>query len=110
MPIRSKIECPTCGRELVRKPGGRCPHCGEAVGEHVVRARAREKRIEQVVAIVATFLVVALFLWAGDFGLLEGAIVYAAAGVAVWYWGKGTFWSATLHQDDSELVDDDPLR
>lgn len=82
----------------MRKPGGRCPNCGTVVSEHVARARAREKRIEQVVAIFATVAVLALFLWAGGSGLLEGIAVYAAVGVAVWYWGKGTFWSETLGQ------------
>ncbi len=107
MAVSTKIDCPACGKPLVRKPAGRCPHCGEPITEHVARARAREKRIEQVIAIVATILVLALFLWAGDFGLLEGIAVYAAVGVGVWYWGKATFWSATLKEDDSDFVDTD---
>ena len=110
MPIRSNIDCPACERPLLRKPGGRCPYCGVVVGEHVVRARAREKRIEQVIAVIATILVLALFLWAGDFSLFEGIAVYVVVGAAVWYWGKGTFWSVTLQQDDGEFVDDDPTR
>ena len=28
--------------------------------------------------------------------MVEGVIIYAVAGVGVWYWGKGTFWSETL--------------
>jgi len=110
VPIQSKIDCPACQRLLIRKPGGRCPHCGAVVGKHVVGARAREKHIEQVIAVVATVLVLALFLWAGDFGLFEGIAVYAVAGVGVWYWGKGTFWSATLTENDGEFVDDDSVR
>lgn len=72
------------------------------VTEHVARARLRELRIEQVIAVLATIAVAALFLWAGDFGLLEGIAVYAMAGLGVWYWGKGTFWSATLQPDDDD--------
>jgi len=33
-------------------------------------------------------------------GLIEGIAVYAVAGLAVWYWGRGTFWSETLQPDD----------
>jgi hypothetical protein len=60
----------------------------------------REKRIEQVVAVVATALVLALFIWGGGLGLLEGIVIYGVAGVAVWYWGRGTFWSASLQPGD----------
>jgi hypothetical protein len=86
--------------------GGRCPYCGQWVADHVARARLREKRIEQVVAIFATLAVLTLFLWAGGAGLLEGVVVYAVAGLAVWYWGKGTFWSETLHRQDESATDD----
>ena len=104
MPYTTKIDCPRCEQPLVRKSGGRCPSCGAMVTTHVARARLREKRIEQVVAIVATVLVLALFLWAGGLGLLEGIAIYTLGGLAVWYWGKGTFWSATLQvaADDDE--------
>jgi hypothetical protein len=107
MPYVTRIDCPNCDKPLVRKPGGRCPHCGHVISEHVARARLREKRIEQVVAVVSTLLVLGLFLWAGGVGLIEGIIVYAAAGLLVWYWGKGTFWSATLRDDGGDIVDDD---
>ena len=66
----------------------------------LARARLREKRIEQVTAAVATVLVLALFLWAGDAGLFEGILVYAVGGLAVWWWAKGTFWSRRLPADD----------
>jgi hypothetical protein len=99
VPYTPTIDCPGCEQPLLRKPGGRCPNCGTVVSAHVVRVRAREKRIEQVVAVFATIAVLALFLWAGGVGLLEGIAVYAVAGVAVWYWGKGTFWSATLGEE-----------
>jgi hypothetical protein len=114
LPYVTKIDCPRCEQPLVRKTGGRCPSCGEVVTAHVARARLREKRIEQVVAIVATALVLALFLWAGGVGLVEGALVYAAVGIGVWYWGKGTFWSDTLRHEprprgpgDRDRRDDD---
>ena len=88
------IDCPSCEKPLQVKRAGRCPHCGQIVAAHVARARKREKRIEQALAVVATAAVVALFLWAGGAGLIEGVVVYALAGVAVWYWGKGTFWTS----------------
>jgi len=52
-----------------------------------------------VIAVLATAAVLALFLWAGGVGLLEGVAVYALVGLGVWYWGKGTFWSETLSPD-----------
>ena len=100
MPYLTQIDCPRCEQPLVRKPGGRCQHCGEVVTAHVARMRLREKRIEQAVAVVATVAVLALFLWAGGAGLLEGIAVYAIAGLAVWYWGKGTFYGPGA--DDGE--------
>ncbi len=56
---------------------------------------------------VATVLVVALFVWGGGMGLVEGIAIYAAVGLAVWYWGRGTFWSATLKPpaEDDVLAD-----
>jgi hypothetical protein len=62
----------------------------------VARVRLRERRIEQTVAIVATVLVATLFVWGGGMGLVEGVVIYAVVGLIVWYWGRGTFWSATL--------------
>ena len=58
MSLRTKIECPECDADLVVKRGGVCPNCGARITEHVAWARAREKRVEQVVAVVATVLVV----------------------------------------------------
>jgi hypothetical protein len=63
----------------------------------------REKRIEQAVALLGTAAVLALFLWSGGVGLLEGIAVYAVAGLAVWYWGRSTFGSETLKPE--RLVD-----
>jgi len=110
MPYASTIDCPYCERPLTVRRGGRCPSCGRWVADHVARARLREKRIEQAVAIFATAAVLALFLWGGGVGLVEGIAVYSAAGLAVWYWGRGTFWSETLRPDEldaaSETEDD----
>lgn len=76
----------------------------------MARARHREKRIEQVVAVIATALVLALFLWAGGAGLVEGILVYAIGGAAVWLWGQRTFWSPTLqpNEDASDGPDREP--
>jgi len=92
MPIRSKIECPNCEADLVVKRGGVCPNCGTPISEHVARARARERRIEQVVAIVASGLVLALFLVTSGIGLVEGVAVYAAVGAAVFFLARRTFF------------------
>lgn len=102
MPYVATIDCPFCERPLRARRGGRCPHCGRWVADHVARARLREKRVEQVVAIIGTAAVLALFLWGGGAGLLEGIAVYAVAGLAVWYWGRTTFWSETLEPEDLE--------
>lgn len=93
MPVHSYPPCPGCGEKLVRKPAGRCPHCGAEVAQFVSDARDRETRIEQIVAIVSTVLVVTVLILGGGLGLLEGALMYAGAGVVVWYLAKGTFWS-----------------
>ena len=93
MPYRTPIDCPACEQPLLGKSGGRCSNCGEVVNVHVARARLREQRAEKAVAVLATALVLALFVWAGVFDLLVGIAIYALAGLAVWYWGKGTFWT-----------------
>ena len=91
MPLRTKIECPACESELVVKRGGQCPNCGAPITEHVARVRARERRIEQVVAIVATLLVLGLYLVTSGFSLIEGIAVYAAAGGAMYWLARRTF-------------------
>ena len=62
MPLRTKIECPECEADLTVKRGGVCPKCGARPTEHVAKVQARERRTEQVVAIIGTALVVGLFL------------------------------------------------
>ena len=93
MPVHSYPPCPGCGRTLVRKPAGRCPHRGAEVAAFVAAERDRETRIEKVVAIVSTLLVVTVMVLGGGLGLIEGALMYAGAGVFVWVLAKGTFWS-----------------
>ncbi len=91
MPIRTKIECPNCETDLVVKRGGVCPNCGAPITEHVARMRARERRIEQVVAIVASALVLTLFVFTSRIGLIEGIAVYAAVGATIFFIARRTF-------------------
>ncbi|HUA35288.1 MAG TPA: hypothetical protein VMA09_16890 [Candidatus Binataceae bacterium] len=91
MPLRTKIECPECDADLVVKRGGVCPNCGAAITEHVAKVRARERRTEQVVAIVATALVLGLFLMTSGFSLIEGIAVYAVAGAVMYWLARRTF-------------------
>jgi hypothetical protein len=76
---------------MVRRPGGRCPECKADVRRHVQEERDRETRIEKVVAVISTILVVGLSLFAGGCSVVEGALAYAVAGAAIWYWGRRTF-------------------
>jgi uncharacterized paraquat-inducible protein A len=91
MPIRRRVRCPGCGARLLRRPGGRCPGCGAAVAAHVEAARAREERIERVVAVVATALVLLVFSLTAGLGLVEGVLAYAGAGATVFYLARKTF-------------------
>jgi hypothetical protein len=93
MPVHHHPPCPGCGRPLVRKPAGCCPHCGADVAAYVAAERDRETRIEKVVALISTFLVVTVLVFGGGLGAIEGVAMYAAAGAFVWYLAKGTFWS-----------------
>lgn len=92
MPVTSPISCPECDAPLIRRPGGRCPHCGTDVREHVLEKRARETRIERVVAIVSTILVLGVSLFVGGCTVVEGVIAYAIAGAAMWVIAKRTFY------------------
>lgn len=91
MPVRQQIACPGCGATLVRKPAGRCPECGTAVAGHVRAARDREERIERVVAVVGTVLVLIVFSMTAGIGLVEGVLAYAGAGAAMFYLARKTF-------------------
>jgi hypothetical protein len=91
MPLRTKIECPKCDADLVVKRGGVCPNCGEPISEHVARMRAREKRIEQTVAIIGTGLVLGLIVVTSGVNLLEGIAAYAIVGGVMYYLARRTF-------------------
>jgi hypothetical protein len=62
-----------------------------AVGEHVQAERDREERIERVVAVVGTVLVLLVFTLTSGLGLLEGVIAYAAAGAIMFYLARKSF-------------------
>ncbi len=91
MPLALRIPCPHCGVVLKRKPAGRCPQCGEAIDAHVAGAREREERIEKVVAVAGTLLVLLVFLLTSGLGLFEGVVGFAVAGVIVWVFARQTF-------------------
>lgn len=91
MPLRSTVACPTCDTPLVRRPGGRCPSCGTEVARHVQDERAREERIERVVAVIGTALVVLVSGLTAGLSLLEGIVAYAGVGAVVFYLARKTF-------------------
>ena len=91
MPVSTVINCPGCAAPLVRKPGGKCPHCGIDVRDHVQHERDRETRIDQVVAVISTLLVLGLSLFVGGCNLVEGILAYAAAGAVMWFIARRTF-------------------
>ena len=91
MPLRQRIACPQCGAPLVRKPGGCCPACGAAVARHVEDVRDREERIERVVAVVGTGLVLGVSVMTAGLGLVEGVVAYAGVGAVVFFLAKKTF-------------------
>jgi len=91
VPLRVKTSCPGCGAVLGRKPGGRCPACGTSVARHVEQARAREERIERIVAVVGKMLVLVVMGASAGIGLVEGALAYAGAGAAMFFLAKRTF-------------------
>ena len=93
MPLPLRIPCPHCGKTLYHKREGRCPDCGGIVSAHVDAVREREERIEKVVAIVGTALVIFVSLLTSGLGLIEGIVMYAAAGAAMFYLAKKTFKS-----------------
>ncbi len=91
MPIRQHVACPSCDTALLRTPGGRCPACGTAIGDHVQDERAREERIEKVVAVIGTVLVVGVLALTSGLGLIEGVLAYAGAGAIILYLARKTF-------------------
>ncbi len=91
MPLALRIPCPQCGKILYRKPAGRCPACGSPVSDHVTAVRDREERMEKIVAVIGTALVVFVALFTSGLGLIEGILMYAAAGALMFYLAKKTF-------------------
>lgn len=91
VPLRRKVRCPACGDVLRRKRDGCCPACGAEVSRHVEEAHAREERIERVVAVVSTALVVLVLGGTAGLGLVEGVLAYAVAGAAMFYLARKTF-------------------
>jgi hypothetical protein len=91
VPLRLKVNCPQCGVRLVRKPGGRCESCGAPVAAHLQGAQAREERIERVVAVIGTALVLLVFIFTAGLGLVEGILAYAGAGAVIFFLARKTF-------------------
>ena len=58
---------------------------------HVEAVRDREERIEKVVAVIGTALVVLVLMLAGGVGLFEGILMYGVAGAVMFYLAKKTF-------------------
>jgi hypothetical protein len=59
----------------------------------VTAVRGREERIERVVAVVATALVLGVSLFTLGWTVVEGVLAYAAAGALVWFLARRTFGS-----------------
>ena len=91
MPVPLRIPCPHCGKILHHKREGRCPECGGIVSAHVDAVRDREDRIEKIVAIIGTALVILVSLLTSGLGLVEGIVMYAVAGAVMFYMAKKTF-------------------
>ncbi|MBI4517843.1 MAG: hypothetical protein HY699_18710 [Deltaproteobacteria bacterium] len=91
MPLAQHFDCPECGERLLRKPGGHCPHCGADVREHVAGERKHETRIERIIAVISTLLVLGVSIFAGGCNLIEGILIYAGAGALIWFVAKRTF-------------------
>jgi UPF0716 family protein affecting phage T7 exclusion len=53
--------------------------------------RGREERVEKIVAVIGTALVLLVFLLTSGLGLVEGIAMYAAAGAAMFYAARKTF-------------------
>lgn len=92
MPIFRRLYCPQCGEWLRRRPAGRCPECGADVRQHVQEEREKETRVDQVIAVVSTILVIGLFFLIGGLKVFEGIAAYALAGAVIWWLAKRTFW------------------
>jgi hypothetical protein len=54
-------------------------------------AHAREERIERVVAVIGTALVLLVFAFTAGLGLLEGIVAYGGAGALMFFLARKTF-------------------
>ena len=61
------------------------------MARHVEATQAREARIERVVAVIGSALVVLVFAVTTGLGLIEGVLAYAGAGALVFYLARKTF-------------------
>jgi hypothetical protein len=61
------------------------------VARQAEEARVREERIERVVAVVGTALVLGVFALTAGLGLVEGVLVYAGAGAVIFFLARKTF-------------------
>ncbi|TMA43056.1 MAG: hypothetical protein E6J71_17350 [Deltaproteobacteria bacterium] len=61
------------------------------MARHVEATQAREERIERVVAVIGSALVVLVFAVTTGLGLIEGVLAYAGAGALVFYLARKTF-------------------
>ena len=61
------------------------------MARHVEATQAREERIERVVAVIGSALVVLVFAVTTGLGLIEGMLAYAGAGALVFYLARKTF-------------------
>jgi hypothetical protein len=61
------------------------------VARHVEATQAREERIERIVAVIGSALVVLVFAVTTGLGLIEGVLAYAGAGALVFYLARKTF-------------------
>ena len=66
-------------------------HCGAPVTGYLDRAKVREERIEKLVAVVGTGAVLLVLVGTGGLGLVEGVVMYAGTGAAMFYLAKKTF-------------------
>jgi hypothetical protein len=58
----------------------------------VTHEREKETRVDQVVAVVSTLLVIGVFALIGGLKLFEGVAMYAIAGAVIWWFARRTFW------------------
>ncbi len=101
MSLHLRIPCPQCGKILYRKRDGQCPSCATPVSAHVEEVRDREERIEKIVAVIGTALVLVVLMLAGGVGLFEGVIMYGVAGATMFYLAKKTFKPNAQSEEES---------